>query len=206
MIAVSNNTGTVSYLQTRNYSLMAGNTVTRREKAVFWLSVAAYVLFAVVLVSSFTRLHIINGKYFHPRVMMVFFHPRFGVYTRRPGEPIHRLYELRNGQLKQVDVRPFQVQYAFGLQRSYKVIAAEVEALAATPRFFDSAATLSLHNGEQLPPTLVPTYWRTMQNSNVHWLHGQYVITLEPPLAWAKRDDTAAYTIRYVPVNIKPAP
>jgi hypothetical protein len=132
------------------------------------------------------------------------FHPSFGVYTRRPGEPIHQLYKVEGNRLKLCDLRPFVPQYWLGLKRDYKTLAAEVEAILKDTASLQHVYAVSLNGEMQLNNMVQPDtlHFANIAPKNVYTIRGKYVITIEPPLKFMPKPRLQMQTISCVPINV----
>ena len=183
---------------------MTSTAVTTKDRIVFGVTLFCYGLFIAVMVSSFSSVKVFRGKYFKSRVMKSVFHPSFGVYTRRPGEPIHQLYKVEGNRLKLCDLRPFVPQYWFGLKRDYKTLAAEVEAIVKDTASFQGVHSVSLNGEMQLKDLVQPDtlHFANIAPKNVYTIRGKYVITIEPPLKFMPKPRLQMQTISCVPINV----
>lgn len=188
---------------------MSNMSQKNRDAIVFWATGAVYLLFVFFLISSFTRFKIIPSRYANKTVAFTFFPVRWNVYTRTPHEPVYKLYTIDGGKARLYDIRPFAAKFDFGLNRDYKIIAAEMSYI------MQDTVSLSVMKQTQInlkPGDDINRYisidtlqYNDISSANVRYLQGKYIITEEQPLTReeAMAGDKPLKRVIVLPINIR---
>lgn len=153
--------------------------IKKQHVATFYITLGIYTVAFALIIAVFTgSIHPRKG-YISKSFLSTLYSPRWNVYTRTPFEPIYKLYILQNNEWKQIDLRPFQLQYAFGLCRDYKIIAQEMRLILA-----DSAIKTQRYlTTQQLWPHILqsPPAFVSMAHCTTQYLHGKLLIAVCKP-------------------------
>ncbi|NCX95619.1 MAG: hypothetical protein EBX41_04275 [Chitinophagia bacterium] len=134
---------------------------------------------------------------------------RWNLYTGNPLTPVYNLYRLNNNQWQLIDLRPFQPQYYFGIDRRYKNIDQELSLILADSSVKPHPAlTLSQQLLKTAPPILTLTVasfnFVTVKHKAFRLLRGKYIIMEQPPITWqqAQSSLSASAIVHYYAVDI----
>jgi hypothetical protein len=172
--------------------------IKKQHVATFYITLGIYTVAFALIIGVFTGSIRPRNGYISKTFLSTLYNPRWNVYTRTPFEPIYKLYRFHNNEWKQIDLRPFQPQYAFGLRRDYKIIAQEMRLILA-----DSAIkTQHYLTTTQFWPQILqkPPAFASMAHPNTQYLHGKLLIAICAPKSTHKT--LHADSIQYYAINI----
>jgi hypothetical protein len=186
---------------------MAGN-LKKSDYVVFWGMCLGYVLFGLVLLSAFTRFHVIRSRYVNASIISYFYQVRWNVYVKKVDDPLYHLYTIENNKAKLWDLRSFVGGYWFGLKRDYKTIAQEVLTITNDTATLKNLRTykVDVPAGKDLNDclSLDTLQFNDVPHKNSILLKGKYLIVSEEPMDWdkARMKPPASKTLVVLPVNV----
>jgi len=136
---------------------------------------------------------------------------RWNFYVSSIHEPIYRLYTVHGNKLKELDLRPFTSEFAFGLSRRGKIIAYESNFIANDTAFMrhttKQVVSMSFNGdiNDHINPSTIK--YNTYQSQNVRYLSGQLLLTIEACPSWQERraQPEKQNPITIIPLNIIPS-
>ena len=186
---------------------MAGN-LKKSDYVVFWGMCLGYLFFGLVLLSAFTRFHVIRNRYISPFTVSYFYQMRWNVYVKKVDDPLFHLYTIENNKAKLWDLRPFTGGYWFGLKRDYKTIAQEVLTITNDTATLKKLRTykVDIPAGKDINDCIgIDTLqFNDVPHKNSILLKGRYLIVSEEPMNWdkARAKGPANKTVIVLPVNV----
>ncbi len=133
---------------------------------------------------------------------------KWDLYTASPMATIAKLYSVKGKEVVPIDIRPFASEYAFGLNRTPKLIAQEITAITKDSMLMHDAYLYTIQmpvNGDLNKFIGADTlHVNDVRLSNVTYLQGRYLITLVDPLTWQEQRlrMPGVQTIKVMSVNI----
>jgi len=178
------------------------------DRLVFWLSCAAYAFVFLYICAAYMPGSVLRFKYATSHIVATLYPVHWNFYTGSANEPVYRMYTVRGNKLTPVDNHPFTGKYLFGLKRTGKIIASELETIATDTPFIASAIKYTVNmpvNGDLNAYVRADTLkYNNYRSENVLYLKGQFVLTMEDCPLWQDRRKSPAmkHNITLIPINL----